>query len=122
MFSSPYIFFYHTELTLFFLLIILLKFRGGFELVREGKPPDRFDGFQAHFSSRVSPKVPELVKRFPLQLQLEEVPRQKTWPVQFQEGRPTEKNIAIYFFARDCERSVFSCTCFALSSLSVWDN
>ncbi|XP_078173207.1 ASI1-immunoprecipitated protein 2-like isoform X2 [Carex rostrata] len=80
-----------------------LIWQGGFELVREGKQLDRFDGFQAHFSSCVSPKVPELVKRFPSHLQLEEVPRQKTWPVQFQDGRPTEKNIAIYFFARDCE-------------------
>ncbi|KAJ4775039.1 RING/FYVE/PHD zinc finger superfamily protein [Rhynchospora pubera] len=77
--------------------------QGGFELVREGKPPDIYDGFQAHFSSCVSSIVPEIVKGFPLQVQLEEVPRQKTWPVQFQEEGPTESNIAIYFFARDRE-------------------
>jgi hypothetical protein len=65
--------------------------------------------------------VPEIVKEFPLQVQLEEVPRQKTWPVQFEEGGgPMENNIAIYFFARDCERSVFSGICLAPSFLGFW--
>jgi hypothetical protein len=55
-------------------------------------------------------------------MQLEEVPRQKTWPVQFEEGGgPTENNIAIYFFARDCERSAFSGICLAPSFPGFWD-
>lgn len=64
----------------------------------------------------------EIVKGFPLQVQLEELSRQKTWPVQFEEGGPTENNIAIYFFARDYERSVFSGTCFTLSFLGIQDH
>ncbi|XP_043715589.1 uncharacterized protein LOC122663985 [Telopea speciosissima] len=77
--------------------------QGGFEVQRSGMLPELCDGIQAHLSTRASPKVLEVVNRFPSKVQMEEVPRLSAWPVQFQEHPATEDNIALYFFAKDLE-------------------
>ncbi|KAJ4958790.1 hypothetical protein NE237_025901 [Protea cynaroides] len=77
--------------------------QGGFEVQRSGMLPELCDGIQAHLSTRASPKVLEVVNKFPSKFQMEEVPRLSTWPVQFQEHPPTEDNVALYFFAKDLE-------------------
>lgn len=71
-------------------------------LQRRGKLTDHFDGIQAHMSTCASPRVLELVKKFPSKVELEEIPRPSSWPMQFQ-GKATEDNIALYFFAKDLE-------------------
>ncbi|XP_042486315.1 uncharacterized protein LOC122066561 isoform X3 [Macadamia integrifolia] len=76
---------------------------GGFEVQRSGMLSEICDGIQAHLSTRASPKVIEVVNKFPSEVQMEEVPRLSTWPVQFQEHPATEDNIALYFFAKDLE-------------------
>lgn len=74
---------------------------------RSGRLPEICDGFQAHLSTRASPKVPEVVTKFPDKVQLEEVTRLSSWPLQFQEKSPTEENIALFFFAKDVKRSAY---------------
>ncbi|KAJ4951840.1 hypothetical protein NE237_028672 [Protea cynaroides] len=76
---------------------------GGFEVQRSGMLPELCDGIQAHLSTRASPKVIEVVNKFPSEVQMEEVPRLSTWPVQFQEHPVADDNIALYFFAKDLE-------------------
>ncbi|CAA7403831.1 unnamed protein product [Spirodela intermedia] len=75
--------------------------QGSFDLKRSGRLPEICDGFQAHLSTRAAPKVPEVVTKFPEKVQLEEVTRLSSWPLQFQEEGPTEENIALFFFAKD---------------------
>ncbi|CAM0949997.1 unnamed protein product [Alopecurus aequalis] len=75
--------------------------QGDFELWRTGRSPELCDGFQAHLSCSASPKVLEVAKKFPSRVQLEELPRQDSWPIQFQENGPTHDNIGVFFFARD---------------------
>ncbi|GKV07428.1 hypothetical protein SLEP1_g19208 [Rubroshorea leprosula] len=77
--------------------------QGGFEVHRGGRLPDFCGGIQAHLSSLASPKVLEVVNRFPLNVTLNEVPRLSTWPTQFHKSGPKEDNIALYFFAKDLE-------------------
>ncbi|KAF0887960.1 hypothetical protein E2562_006885 [Oryza meyeriana var. granulata] len=77
--------------------------QGGFELRRIGRSPELCDGFQAHLSCSASPKVLEVAKKFPSKVQLEELPRQNSWPTQFQENGPSYENIGIFFFARDID-------------------
>ncbi|XP_047047495.1 uncharacterized protein LOC124652519 isoform X2 [Lolium rigidum] len=75
--------------------------QGDFELWRTGRSPELCDGFQAHLSCTASRKVLEVAKKFPSRVQLEELPRQDSWPMQFQENGPTHENIGVFFFARD---------------------
>ncbi|KAM0851073.1 hypothetical protein ACQ4PT_052660 [Festuca glaucescens] len=75
--------------------------QGDFELWRTGRSPELCDGFQAHLSCTASRKVLEVAKKFPSRVQLEELPRQDSWPIQFQENGPTYDNIGVFFFARD---------------------
>ncbi|KQJ86829.1 uncharacterized protein LOC100846635 [Brachypodium distachyon] len=77
--------------------------QGDFELWRTGRSPELCDGFQAHLSCSASPKVLEVAKKFPSKVQLEELPRQCSWPTQFQENGPTYDNIGVFFFARDTQ-------------------
>ncbi|MQL97841.1 hypothetical protein Taro_030536 [Colocasia esculenta] len=75
--------------------------QGSFEVKRPGRLPELSDGFQAHLSTCASPKVLKVVNKFPDKIQLEEVARLSSWPLQFQENSPTEENIALFFFAKD---------------------
>ncbi|XP_064957194.1 protein PARALOG OF AIPP2-like isoform X1 [Musa acuminata AAA Group] len=77
--------------------------QGAFEVLRTAKPPALFDGIQAHLSAYVSPKALEVATHFPCKVQLEEVPRLNSWPLQFYENSPKEENIALFFFAKDTE-------------------
>nr|DAD18118.1 TPA_asm: hypothetical protein HUJ06_019581 [Nelumbo nucifera] len=77
--------------------------QGGFEVQRSGILADLCDGIQAYLSTCASPKIPEVVKKLPRKVLLEEVPRLSTWPRQFDENRATEDNVALYFFAKDLE-------------------
>lgn len=70
---------------------------------RSGKFPDLQGGIQAHLSTCSSPKVVEVVKKFPNKIPLTEVPRLSTWPTQFHNSGATENDIALYFFAKDFE-------------------
>ena len=78
--------------------------RGCFEVQKSGKLPELRDGIQAHLSTCASPKVLEVVNKFPSKIMLTEVPRLSAWPVLFQDVGPKEDNIALYFFAKDLER------------------
>ncbi|KAL6008468.1 hypothetical protein ACLOJK_033979 [Asimina triloba] len=75
--------------------------QGSFEVKKSGVHTDIYDGIQAHLSTCASPRVLEVVKKFPSRIRLVEAPRQTTWPAQFQGNCTTEDNIALYFFARD---------------------
>ncbi|KAK0591399.1 hypothetical protein LWI29_001106 [Acer saccharum] len=77
--------------------------QGSFEVHSGGKLPDLCGGMQAHLSSCASPKVLEVVNKFPLKICLNEVPRLSTWPMKFHEDGAKEDNIALYFFAKDLE-------------------
>ncbi|XP_015617437.1 ASI1-immunoprecipitated protein 2 isoform X2 [Oryza sativa Japonica Group] len=77
--------------------------RGGFELSRTVRSPVLCEGLQAHLSCFASPKVLEVAKKFPSNVQLEELPRQNLWPPQFHDNGPTIDSIALFFFARDTE-------------------
>ncbi|XP_058104273.1 uncharacterized protein LOC131248183 isoform X3 [Magnolia sinica] len=77
--------------------------QGGIEVQRSGRIPDFCDGIQAHLSTCASLKVFEVVKKFPCKLQLEEVHRLSSWPIQFQHDCATEDNIALYLFAKDMD-------------------
>ncbi|KAK2658446.1 hypothetical protein Ddye_004979 [Dipteronia dyeriana] len=77
--------------------------QGIFEVHRGGKLLDLCGGMQAHLSSCASPKVLEVVNKFPQKIHLNEVPRLSTWPMKFHEDGAKEDNIALYFFAKDLE-------------------
>uniref|UniRef100_A0A0E0R746 PHD-type domain-containing protein n=1 Tax=Oryza rufipogon TaxID=4529 RepID=A0A0E0R746_ORYRU len=79
------------------------KITGGFELSRTVRSPVLCEGLQAHLSCFASPKVLEVAKKFPSNVQLEELPRQNLWPPQFHDNGPTIDSIALFFFARDTE-------------------
>lgn len=83
-------------------------FRGSFEVSGDGSSPEMFDGFQAYLSTCASSKVREVSEQLPDKIQLAEVPRHSSWPLQFNEVNPTEDNIALFFFAKDVERYHFS--------------
>ncbi|KAF8663600.1 hypothetical protein HU200_055322 [Digitaria exilis] len=70
---------------------------------RTGRSPELCDGFQAHLSCSASQLVLEVAKKFPSKVQLEEVPRQNSWPTQFQENGPTYNDVGLFFFARDIQ-------------------
>lgn len=77
--------------------------QGCFELWRTGKSPELCEGLQVHLSSSASPKVLEIAKKFPSKIQLEELPRQNLWPLQFHENVPIYDSIGLFFFARDIQ-------------------
>ncbi|KAJ4829184.1 hypothetical protein Tsubulata_007878 [Turnera subulata] len=77
--------------------------QGGFEVHRAGKVSGLFGGIQAHLSTCASPKVLEVVNKFPQKITLDEVPRLSTWPRQFHDCGVREDNVALYFFAKDIE-------------------
>ncbi|KAJ8774424.1 hypothetical protein K2173_016870 [Erythroxylum novogranatense] len=74
--------------------------QGGFQIQRRGSLSS-CDGMQAHLSTSASPKVLEVVEKFPQKILVEQVPRLSMWPSQFQENQAKEDNIALYFFAED---------------------
>ncbi|XP_028764290.1 uncharacterized protein LOC114722423 isoform X2 [Neltuma alba] len=61
------------------------------------------DGIQAHLSTFASPEVLEAVDKLPEIIILEQLPRLRTWPVQFVERQATKENITLYFFATDLD-------------------
>ncbi|GMQ04373.1 hypothetical protein CsSME_00049812 [Camellia sinensis var. sinensis] len=75
--------------------------KGGFEIQSSRRLPSFCYGIQAHLSTCASPKVPEVVKKFPCKVLLEEVSRSSVWPTQFLENHPKEDSIGVYFFAQD---------------------
>ncbi|XP_064982690.1 protein PARALOG OF AIPP2-like isoform X2 [Musa acuminata AAA Group] len=77
--------------------------QGAFEVLRTAEAPTLFDGFQAHLSTYVSPKALEVASQFPCKIQLEEIPRLRSWPLQFHINSPKDDNIALFFFAKDIE-------------------
>ncbi|XP_050385858.1 uncharacterized protein LOC126802292 isoform X2 [Argentina anserina] len=77
--------------------------QGSFELQRGGNNLDICGGIQAHLSTCASPKVLEVVNKFPPKVPLKEVPRLSVWPTQFYQSGVKEHNIALYFFAKDLE-------------------
>ncbi|XP_006663986.1 uncharacterized protein LOC102709889 isoform X1 [Oryza brachyantha] len=79
------------------------SWRGDFELLRTGRSPVLFEGLQAHLPCSASPKVLEVAKKFPSNIQLEELPRQNVWPPQFHANGPTIDSIGLFFFARDTQ-------------------
>jgi hypothetical protein len=84
--------------------LLLCKYRGVFEVHRAEKVVDLYDGIQAHLSTCASPKVLDVVSKFPQKIKLDEVPRISTWPRQFLVTGAKEENIALYFFAKNFER------------------
>nr|XP_048325913.1 uncharacterized protein LOC107414804 isoform X9 [Ziziphus jujuba var. spinosa] len=77
--------------------------QGCFEVHRSGNILDLYGGIQAHLSTCASPRVLEMLHKFPQKLFLNEVPRMSTWPMQFHDSGAKEDNIALYFFAKDLE-------------------
>lgn len=77
--------------------------QGGFEVTKIGGLPELFNGIQAHLSTCASPRIPELVNKFSCKVQLEEVPRSSSWPLQFQGTGPKKVDIALFLFAKDIE-------------------
>ncbi|KAJ6360383.1 hypothetical protein OIU77_004403 [Salix suchowensis] len=77
--------------------------QGAFEVHRSEKFIDLYGGIQAHLSTCASPKVHDMVNKFPQNINLDEVPRLSTWPRQFKISGAKEENIALYFFAKDFE-------------------
>ncbi|XP_052305529.1 uncharacterized protein LOC7491074 isoform X5 [Populus trichocarpa] len=77
--------------------------QGVFEVHRAEKVVDLYDGIQAHLSTCASPKVLDVVSKFPQKIKLDEVPRISTWPRQFLVTGAKEENIALYFFAKNFE-------------------
>jgi hypothetical protein len=106
LFSSPF-----TPLNQLIILkslrVHFFYFRGSFEVSRHGNSPEMFDGFQAYLSTCASSKAREVGEQLPDKIQLAEVPRHSSWPLQFKEVNPTEDSIALFFFAKDVERYLF---------------
>ena len=77
-------------------------------MLRTGRLLEPCNGVQAHPSTCASPKVLEVVTKFPGKVKLEEVSSGNTWPLQFLRISPKEDNIALFFFAKDIERFLYS--------------
>lgn len=78
--------------------------RGDLEVRRTRNLSAMHSGMQAHLSTLASPKVAEVMNKFPEKFSLNEVPRLSTWPAQFQDIGTKEDHIALFFFAKDIER------------------
>eukprot|EP00252_Welwitschia_mirabilis_P002705 TRINITY_DN12662_c0_g1_i1.p1 TRINITY_DN12662_c0_g1~~TRINITY_DN12662_c0_g1_i1.p1 ORF type:complete len:1679 (-),score=401.09 TRINITY_DN12662_c0_g1_i1:487-5523(-) len=81
----------------------IFLWQGSFEVRSKGNMTTTFVGLQAHASTCAARKVLDAAKKFPSCIPLEEVPRLNAWPKQFQCIRPSDENIALYFFAKDLE-------------------
>ncbi|XP_011028191.1 PREDICTED: uncharacterized protein LOC105128293 isoform X2 [Populus euphratica] len=77
--------------------------QGGFGIQRSGVFISSCDGIQAHASSCASPKVHEIVRKFPQKILVEQASCLVMWPTQPSETEAKEENIALYFFAKDLE-------------------
>ncbi|KAF8102952.1 hypothetical protein N665_0189s0006 [Sinapis alba] len=77
--------------------------QGNLEVRKARDQPAMHSGMQAHLSTLASPKVAEVVNKFPEKFSLSEVPRLSTWPAQFQDIGTKEDHIALFFFAKDVE-------------------
>ncbi|KAG2334070.1 hypothetical protein Bca52824_005250 [Brassica carinata] len=77
--------------------------QGNLEVRRARNQSAMHSGMQAHLSTLASPKVAEVVNKFPEKFSLNEVPRLSTWPAQFQDRGTKEDHIALFFFAKDVE-------------------
>ncbi|KAJ0243653.1 PHD-type domain-containing protein [Hirschfeldia incana] len=77
--------------------------QGNLEVRKTRDQTAMHSGLQAHLSTLASPKVAEVVTKFPEKFSLSEVPRLSTWPAQFQDIGTKEDHIALFFFARDVE-------------------
>ncbi|WZZ22225.1 hypothetical protein YC2023_123612 [Brassica napus] len=77
--------------------------QGNLEVRKAREQSDMHSGMQAHLSTLASPKVAEVVNKFPEKFSLNEVPRLSTWPAQFQDIGTKEDHIALFFFAKDVE-------------------
>lgn len=77
--------------------------QGGFGIQRSGVFISSCDGIQAHASSCASPKVHEIVRKFPQKILAEQASSLVMWPTQPPESEAKEENIALYFFAKDLE-------------------
>ncbi|XP_052209170.1 uncharacterized protein LOC127812692 isoform X2 [Diospyros lotus] len=75
--------------------------KGVFKIHSSGRFPSFCYGVQAHLSTFASPRVPELVKKFPGEIPLKEVSRLTVWPNQFLVNYPKEDSIGVYFFSED---------------------
>ncbi|XP_024011765.1 remodeling and spacing factor 1 isoform X2 [Eutrema salsugineum] len=77
--------------------------QGDLEVRKARNQSAMHSGMQAHLSTLASPKVAEVVNKFPVKFSLNEVPRLSTWPAQFQDIGTKEDHIALFFFAKDVE-------------------
>ncbi|XP_013611052.1 PREDICTED: uncharacterized protein LOC106317825 [Brassica oleracea var. oleracea] len=77
--------------------------QGNLEVRKAREQSAMHSGMQAHLSTLASPKVAEVVNKFPEKFSLNEVPRLSTWPAQFQDIGTKEDHIALFFFAKDVE-------------------
>ncbi|KAH9316301.1 hypothetical protein KI387_024928, partial [Taxus chinensis] len=77
--------------------------QGGFYVQSNKNCTHYFEGIQAHASTSAALKVLDTAKKFSSKLRLDEVPRNSSWPLQFHHCHPSDKNIALYFFAKDHE-------------------
>ncbi|CAH8362217.1 unnamed protein product [Eruca vesicaria subsp. sativa] len=77
--------------------------QGNLEVRKARDQSAMHSGIQAHLSTLASPKVAEVVNKFPEKFSLSEVPRLSTWPAQFQDIGTKEDHIALFFFAKDVE-------------------
>ncbi|KAL0887765.1 hypothetical protein Bca101_011748 [Brassica carinata] len=77
--------------------------QGNLEVRKARDQSAMHSGIQAHLSTLASPKVAEVVNKFPEKFSLSEVPRLSTWPGQFQDIGTKEDHIALFFFAKDVE-------------------
>lgn len=75
---------------------------GCFSIFNEGF--QTVDGVAAHLSNRVGLKVQEEARLLPVDLRCDILPKAKVWPKRFQQQRPTDDDIALYFFP-ETERS-----------------
>ncbi|CAD6204081.1 unnamed protein product [Miscanthus lutarioriparius] len=55
--------------------------------------------FKAYFPSKVSPRVNDIVKMMPTDLQLELLPRMNDWPKSFETITPVHEDIGVFFFS-----------------------
>ncbi|KAL9264411.1 PHD finger-containing protein [Drosera capensis] len=69
---------------------------GCFSIFNEGF--QTVDGVAAHLSNRVGLKVQEEARLLPVDLRCDILPKATVWPNRFQQQRPTDDDIALYFF------------------------
>jgi len=75
-----------------------LHFRGCFHVFYAGEKLNLGE-FKAYFPSKVSPRVNDIVKMMPTDLQLELLPRMNDWPKSFETITPVHEDIGVFFFS-----------------------